>query len=360
LYVGVSVMAPALRSRFHLSLADVGILLACLSAGATMTLLGWGVLADRVGERAVIGVGLIAASAALAESAMAGGFWSLAFPLTLAAMLGASVNAASGRAVMHWFAPNQRGVALGIRQTAIPLGGLAASLALPHFAVRTGFLALAVAVLIGGVIGWLLVREGPLSQTLELPSSTPGGPLRDRRLWRLSSASALLSTPQVCLVGFAVLFLHDARGLSIPAAAGLVAVMQVLSAIMRIGAGRWSDRVGTRLAPLRWLSIALFVAVALSTALVSAPTQLLLPVLAVAGGFAMGWNALAFTAAAELAGYARSGAALGLQQTALGVWAAIAAPAFALLVASTSWRTGFALVALTAIAAHRVLAGLRS
>jgi MFS family permease len=73
----------------------------------------------------------------------------------------------------------------------------------------------------------------------------------------------------------------------------------------------------------------------------------------------MGWNALSFTAAAELAGHSRSGSALGLQQTALGIWAAIVAPAFAFLVASTSWRTGFALVALTAIAAHRVLAGLR-
>jgi len=40
----------------------------------------------------------------------------------------------------------------------------------------------------------------------------------------------------------------------------------------------------------------------------------------VAGGvLAMSWNGLSFTAAAELAGRARSGASLGLQQTALAV-----------------------------------------
>ena len=51
--------------------------------------------------------------------------------LVLAGAVGASVNSASGRAVMHWFAPSERGLALGIRQTAIPLGGLIVALVLP-------------------------------------------------------------------------------------------------------------------------------------------------------------------------------------------------------------------------------------
>jgi sugar phosphate permease len=67
--------------------------------------------------------------------------------LTLAGAAGASVNAASGRAVMSWFAPAQRGFALGIRQTAVPLGGAAAALFLPPAAaaggVRAGLVVLA-------------------------------------------------------------------------------------------------------------------------------------------------------------------------------------------------------------------------
>ncbi len=53
----------------------------------------------------------------------------------------------------------------------------------------------------------------------------------------------------------------------------------------------------------------------------------------------MSWNGLAFTAAAELAGPARSGAALGFQQTILFVVGAVLPILFAALVAGTSWQT---------------------
>jgi MFS family permease len=62
------------------------------------------------------------------------------------------------------------------------------------------------------------------------------------------------------------------------------------------------------------------------------------------------WNGLSFTAAAELAGRARSGAALGFQQTALSVAAATTPPLFALLVEQGSWALGFGLAALLPLA----------
>ena len=46
---------------------------------------------------------------------------------------------------------------------------------------------------------------------------------------------------------------------------------------------------------------------------------MLVPVLVVAGVLGMSWNGLSFTAAAEAAGARRSGAAIGFQQTVLGV-----------------------------------------
>ena len=67
----------------------------------------------------------------------------------------------------------------------------------------------------------------------------------------------------------------------------------------------------------------------------------LVPVLIVAGGIGLSWNGLSFVAAAEMAGTRASGAALGFQQTMLGI-AGIAAPiGFAALVSATSWRTAF-------------------
>ena len=63
----------------------------------------------------------------------------------------------------------------------------------------------------------------------------------------------------------------------------------------------------------------------------------------------MTWNGLAFAAAAEAAGPRHTGAALGFQQTLLGVVVATAPPAFAAIAAS-SWRLAFALAAIGPLA----------
>ena len=69
----------------------------------------------------------------------------------------------------------------------------------------------------------------------------------------------------------------------------------------------------------------------------------------------MSWNGLSFTAAAELAGGMRSGAAIGFQQSVLSGVGAAAPVLFAALVAATSWRAGFALAALCPLAAAVVM-----
>ena len=137
-FLGIPVMAPQLREEYGLSLPEVGVVLAAVSIGSVGTLLPWGLLTDRVGERGVLASGLALAAGALVAAAYASDYALLVVTLVVAGGAGASVNAASGRAVMSWFHPAQRGFALGIRQTALPLGGAAAALALPPIADAGG------------------------------------------------------------------------------------------------------------------------------------------------------------------------------------------------------------------------------
>jgi len=60
----------------------------------------------------------------------------------------------------------------------------------------------------------------------------------------------------------------------------------------------------------------------------------------------MAWNGLAFTAVAELAGAARSGAAIGLQQTVLSAAGMIGPLVFAETVAVGSWAFAFLVAAM--------------
>ncbi len=348
--VGLPALGPALRTHYRLSLTETGVVLAAVGIGMLFTLLPWGLLADRFDERLVIAAGLTCAGVALAAAAETHAFGALVGTLVAAGALGASVNAASGRAVMSWFDADEVGLALGIRQTAIPIGGALGAGVLPVLAsaggIRLAFFAMGGACVAGAIVAAAFMRGSPAT---ERDLAEVGRPLRDPRMWLLGGGTALFLTAQIGVTGFVVLFLHEHRHVSTHAAAGLLAAINVLAIGARIGSGRISDRLGTRLRPLRAIGIVLAVATAVVAALVDGPMAVLAPAFVVAGVLSMTWNGLAFAAAAEAAGPRHTGTALGFQQTLLGVVVAAAPPAFAAIAAS-SWRLAFALAAVGPLA----------
>ena len=129
-------------------------------------------------------------------------------------------------------------------------------------------------------------------------------------------------------MGFVVLFLHDARGFSTASAAAVLAVSQALAAALRIGVGRWSDVIGSRVRPLRLIGVAVAVMLAVVALTAVRDAWILVPAIAIATALSMAWNGLSFTIAAEIGG-SRSGAAIGIQQTALAAAGILVPVAFA-------------------------------
>ena len=357
--LGLPVLGPVLREEFDLTLTEVGIVLSSVWIGPIFTLLPWGFAADRFGERRSLAVGLSAMGLLVGAAAVTDEFLALVALMGLGSAAGSSVNSATGRAVMHWFAADERGLALGLRQSSLPLGGALAAVTLPPIAAATSLdgALLFLAALCGAaaVSSAIVIRDRP--------HEAPAGDrdpwtIRDRRLWTLSIGSSLYLVAQIALTGFLVLFLHDARGLSTGEAAAVLAVAQAVAVGLRIAAGRWSDLMGSRVRPLRIVGLAIFVSLALTAALVGVPLALLIPMLVVATALSMTWNGLSYTAAAELAGSQRSGAAIGVQQMVLSIVGFIAAPVFASLVDGSSWRTGFAVFAVGPLAGWLLLGQL--
>ena len=116
-----------------------------------------GLATDVLGERVVVVVGLLGAAVALLGVALVDDYGAFLALLVAAGAFGTSVNAATGRAVMTWFQPQERGLALGIRQTAIPIAGVAAAVLLPPLAAAEGvssaFVALSAFCLFGAAPG---------------------------------------------------------------------------------------------------------------------------------------------------------------------------------------------------------------
>ena len=353
---GLPALAPELRDTFELTLSEVGLVLGAVWLGTLLTLLPWGLLADRVGERWVLAGGLAVCGAVLLPGGRAPGFgWILAV-VFLAGAAGASVNAASGRAVMGWFAREERGLALGLRQTAIPAGGLVGALALPALDATAAFVFLGAVCLVAAVAGALVVRDPPSAPPA---AEAPGSALRDGRLWLLCAGSGMYVVAQIAVIGFVVLYLHDERGFGEGEAAAVLAAVHLIAVALRIAAGRWSDVAGSRTGPLRQIGVATAAALAAVAILLTAPAVLLVPAFVVAGALGMAWNGLSFAAAAELAGRARSGAALGFQQSVLAAVGVVVPVAFAATAQGASWRVAFGAAAVFPVAGLVFLRPLR-
>jgi sugar phosphate permease len=258
---------------------------------------------------------------------------------------------------MQWFGEHERGLALGIRQTAIPLGGLVGALAVPPIAdaggPRAGLVFLGICSAVGAVIGALVLRSRDVESGVDARSLA--STLADKRLWRLCVGSGIYLYAQVAILGFTVVFLHDEHGLSETSAALVLAVAQVFAVALRIGAGRWSDVTGSRIVPLRLVGLAMVAGLVVTALFARGPLVLLVVALTLAGALSMGWNGLSFAAAAELAGTRRSGASIGFQQTVLSAIGVGAPVLFAATVSAASWTAAFLVAALFPLAGWRLL-----
>jgi sugar phosphate permease len=356
---GLPALGPALQSAFGLSLVEVTAVFTAFGLGTVATVYAWGVLADRVGERLVLAVGPAVGGGALAAVALADGLASLLAGMFAAGVFAAAATSGSGRAVFGWFPRAERGLALGLRQTAVPVGAAAASFSLPALAIATS-LDVALFVLAGGLVASSIAAALWLRDPPARESAAPPAPpaARDPRIWRLGVASALLIVGQVGVSSLIVLYLFSERGWSATEAALALGVIQLGGAVGRIAAGRWSDQRDERIQPFRRLALTAGALLLGATLLANAASVLFVPLLMAGGMFAMSWNGLSFTAAAEISGGAQAGRAMGLQNTLMRVAGAGAPLALGALAAAASWQLAFLVMGLAPLAGGALLGPL--
>jgi len=348
---GVAFLIPTLHTEFGLNLARAGLISAMPAFGMVVTLIAWGYLVDRAGERFVLSVGSALTAAAAFAASRSHSLVVVAVFLFLGGMAAASSNSASGRLVVGWFPPEQRGLAMGIRQTAQPLGvGLGASV-IPRLAASHGvgvaLLFPAAVCAVAAVVCALAVIDPPRPARADASAGELANPYRGSPLlWRIHAVSVLLVVPQVMVWTFALVWLIAERGWS-PASAGtLVTGAQILGAAGRIAAGRWSDRVGSRLRPIRVIAAAAAASMMLLAVTAWLNSGWSAAVMVVASVATVSDNGLAFTAIAEIAGPFWSGRALGTQNTSQLLTAGIVPPAFGALIGIGGYPLSFAICAL--------------
>ncbi len=349
---GPAFLIPVLHTREGMTLAEAGLVAAAPMAGLMCTLVAWGLVVDRRGERLALLTGITGVVLAGLVAVLVDGPWLVAAALFVAGACSSATNAASGRIVVGWFPPERRGLAMGIRQCAQPLGVGLGALTMAFLADAHGITAALWVPLVAAAVALVLVAALVIDPPRPPAAERAGAPnpyRADRYLARVHGTSMLLVVPQFVVWTFGLTWLVDELGWAAGFAGIVVAGTQLIGALGRIGSGHLSDLVRSRTRPMQWIAwAAAATMLALGAAASgSGPAVVALAVLllVVASAVTVADNGLAYAAVAERAGAFWSGRALGIQNTGQYLVASAVPPVAGVVITAWGYGAAFALAA---------------
>jgi sugar phosphate permease len=369
LYVGVGVLAGFIQERFDLTGAETGLLIGAIGIVPLFALIPVGRMLDHHSERILITAGALLLGIGMMVASQVDSYSLVLIVLTVAGAGYATSQPGGSKVVAAWFSDRERGLAMGIRQTGVPLGGAAAAATLPWVAGRHGVdaaLLTAAAVAIGGGLLFFALYR-PIAVEIE-----PRYQLRRRlpmllgqfRIRTTMWAGLAMVSAQFALLSYLMLYLRDVHDVPLTEGAWLLFAAQMSGVGGRVILARWSDHLRSgRLPAVLIAMIATAAGAFLLAALPSrVPVAVLLAFAIGIGFFAFGWYGPWVVHVAERARGQAVGLTLGLTMTANQLGIAAAPPLFGLIVdlAGTDYRPAWAVVGgVLILTATRLVADLR-
>ena len=245
--VSVMAMAPVIRGELGLSAALFGTFVSAYYGAQAMGSLPAGGVTDRFGIGRALVVAHVTMIIGAVIVAVAPGYGACIAGMMFMGLGYSMTNPSTARGVLEWFPAERRGLAMGLKQVGVPLGGVLAAIngvlaAFVHW--QTLMCGVAVLIAINGVLCLGLFRfenHMPLEHRRSLLANI-GEVLRDRNFKVYTVLSGMLNIGQTNFFGFLTLFLTDVARASQPMAGFAMGLAQTVSALARVGWGSVSDK----------------------------------------------------------------------------------------------------------------------
>ena len=367
---GLGVLYPFIQEDLGINRAQLGLIASGRAAGASVAALFMGWMFDVMGVRRMLTVARVGMVVGILLFSQ---IQSLTQAVVLAVLIGIAISAehpAFAKAIMDWVAPRNRGLAMGLAEASVPIGGIISAVPLTLLAVAYGWrpAMMVVALMFALAIGVFNIFYRDKSDVDRERRRSQGGRVsavaRNRDIWLAALFSAALTGSQSVVMTYLVLFLMEEMGMSAVVAGAGLAVAMGGSAVGRIGWGFASDWVlrERRASTLALLGILSATSMALMTWLpLDAPLAVVWGLLFLTGATVMAWPGVWGVLLAELAGPNLTGTAIGFAGTIMRMGPLATAPLFGLIVdKSGSYDLGWWLAAGLAGLGTLLLAFLRS
>ncbi len=320
-------LIPFLQPKLELNFTQVGSLMTSLYFGAMLASSPAGWLTDRLGVKKLIllcqgfmGVSVVLFS--LIENYLAA--------ITLAFLMGLGygmVNPPTTKGIMLLVDRKNRGLAMSLKQTGVPIGGAMAAALLPPLALlfswRFSLVIVGIIVILAGLLSTLLYR-----QDREMLPSFPIDAQETfqgdwRRIFRnknfilLSTAGASCSLVQSALITYLILYLKDVKKFDLILAAFCLTLTNIGGILGRVFWGMVSDRLfkGSRKIVLKLLVFLIFLLSLVLGLNFDLPSPIIYFILFIFGLSAIGWNGVYHAFIGELSGKESIGKVTGLCMT---------------------------------------------
>ena len=335
---GVGVFALFWKEEYALTNTESGLLVSVVNVGPLFCMLFVGRLLDQYNEKILISISSFLLGSLLLLTNIVSGFNGLLFVLLLIGMFYSVSQPGGSKVILKWFRKENRGLAMGIRQAGIPIGGALAGVLIPFLTVQYNMTyainSIACICIIGGLLFFMFYKEPYVQEEARKGHNNISFWMElkvvicKKELYPIYITGICMISLQMVLVGHFMKFLAGEQSITSIVAGTVFSVMFFSGMIGRIALATISDVLykGNRRIPL-------FIAVCASIGLIlllvmnihTIMSGVLYSVSALLGFFSIGWFSLFIAEVAELASEESVGITVGLALT-LNQIAIIVAP----------------------------------
>lgn len=229
--LSVGPLAPFLKGDLGINNTQVGMVMASASLGYMFTMFPIGWVVDKIGARWPIVTGEMIAGACMIALFFATSYLYLLVFMFVTGIGCGFLFPSTTQGVVVWFPPRERATVMGLKQTAVNIGGMITAATLPAVALALGwrycFLFIGLLAIVIGALSLTFYKEPSASSYSASSPTVDENPvpvheiLKNREIWLLAWCGLCLTWVEMALVAHLVLYLTEVLLFSVITAEGL-------------------------------------------------------------------------------------------------------------------------------------------